>query len=162
MSALQHKLPAIGFLAEVSAEHLSFLASHGRFLDLHPGDVLIAAGSEQESLFVILSGAVHIITNVSGRQLLLAPLAPGDSIGEINLFDPATASATAICREAGLVWTLSRAELGSFLEADPVVGVVVQRQLLALLSKRIRCMNDKLATAEERAAMHNLWLHSPR
>ncbi|MBN8460119.1 MAG: cyclic nucleotide-binding domain-containing protein [Verrucomicrobia bacterium] len=157
MSNLQQELPAIGFLAEVSSEHRSFLATFGRFLRPQSGEVLIAAGEPQDSLYVILSGSVHITSEVNGRPMLLASLSGGDSIGEINLFDPATASATAICRTAGLVWALSHQELDEFVADDPEAGVSVLRGLLAEMARRIRGMNDKLATAEQRASMHNFW-----
>jgi CRP/FNR family cyclic AMP-dependent transcriptional regulator len=157
MNNLQQELPAIGFLADVSSEHRSFLATYGRFLRPQPGEVLISAGEPQESLYVILAGSVHITSEVNGRAMLLASLGSGDSIGEINLFDPATASATAVCRSAALVWALSHEELDSFVTADLEAGVAVQQGLLALMARRIRSMNDKLATAEQRVSMHNFW-----
>jgi len=152
------ELPAIGFLAEVSYEHRAFLACFGKFIRPQPGDILIAEGDCQESLYVIVSGTLHIVSSAAERQVLLATLGEGDSIGEINLFDPATASATAIARSSGLIWALSREELEAFLVADPAAGVVVLRGLLRQVSKRIRSMNEKLATAEERAAFHNFWI----
>ena len=95
--------------------------------------------------------------SVAGRQVLVATLGEGDSMGEINLFDPDKASATAIARSPGFVWSLSRAELDAFLDADPVAGVIVLRSLLRQVSQRIRSMNDKLASAEVRASFHNSW-----
>jgi CRP-like cAMP-binding protein len=156
-SAPISELPGIGFLAEVSSEHRSFLACFGRFLRPQPGDVLITEGDRQDALYVVLSGNLHIVSNFADRPALLASLGEGDSIGEINLFDPATASATAVCRASGLVWSLSRDELNSFLEADPGAGVSVLRGLLCQVAKRIRSMNEKLATAEERSSLHNYW-----
>ena len=156
-TASPSELPALGFLAEVSSEHRSFLACFGRFLRPNSGDVLIQEGDSQEALYVILSGILHIVATSGGRQVLLATLGGGDSMGEINLFDPDTASAPAIARSSGLVWTLSRAELYACLAADPTAGVEVLRGLLCQLSKRIRSMNDKLATVEERASLHNFW-----
>ena len=156
------ELPALGFLSEISAEHRSFLACFGRFLRPNTGDVLIQAGDSQECLYVILSGILHIVASSGDRQVLLATLGGGDSIGEINLFDPDKASATAIARSSGLVWTLSRDELDGFLTADPVAGVAVLRGLLRQLSKRIRNMNDKLATVEERTALHYFQTTGPQ
>lgn len=152
------ELPASGFLAEVSYEHRAFLACFGKFLRPQSGDILIAEGDCQESLYVIVAGTLHIVSSAAGRQVLLASLGEGDSMGEINLFDPATASATAIARSSGLIWALSREELEAFLAADPAAGVVVLRGLLRQVSKRIRSMNEKLATAEERAEFHNFWI----
>ena len=151
------ELPAIGFLSGISSEHRSFLACFGRFLRPNNGDVLIQAGDCQESLYVILSGTLHIVGSSGERQVLLATLGGGDSMGEINLFDPDKASATAIARSSGLVWALSREELDAFLAADPVAGVEVLRGLLRQVSQRIRTMNEKLATVEERTSLHNFW-----
>ncbi|MCX6874276.1 MAG: cyclic nucleotide-binding domain-containing protein [Verrucomicrobia bacterium] len=154
------ELPAIGFLAEVPHEHRVFLACFGKFHRPQNGDVLIAEGDCQDSLYVILAGTQHIVYSVAGRQVLVATLGEGDSMGEINLFDPSKASATAISRGSGFVWSLSREELNAFQEADPVAAVAVLRGLLREVSRRIRNMNDKLASAEVRASFHNSWTSS--
>ncbi|MES2440144.1 MAG: cyclic nucleotide-binding domain-containing protein [Verrucomicrobiota bacterium] len=151
------ELPGVGFLSEVSSEHRSFLACFGKFLRPESGEILIPEGDPQESLYVILSGTLHVVASHSERPILLAAFGEGDSLGEINLFDPATASATAIMRTSGLVWTISREELEAFLAADPAAGVSVMRGLLRQVAKRIRSMNEKLATAEQRASIQNFW-----
>jgi CRP-like cAMP-binding protein len=156
-SSPESELPAIGFLADVSPEHRAFLACFGRFLRPQADDVIIQEGDSQESLHMILSGTLHILTTTDGRPMLLATLGQGDSFGEVNLFDPGTASATAIARGPGLIWALSRAELAAFLEADPVAGVAVLQGLLHQASSRIRHMNEKLADAEQRASFHHFW-----
>jgi CRP/FNR family cyclic AMP-dependent transcriptional regulator len=158
----ESELPAVGFLKEVAPDHRAFLACFGRFLRPQPGETLITEGDRQESLYVILSGTLHIVSNAANRQMLLASLAEGDSMGEVNVFDPGTASATAVARSSGLIWVLSRDELNGFLEADPVAGVAVLKGLLREVSYRIRAMNEKLATAEQRASMHNFWTTGPQ
>lgn len=161
-SSAVNELPATGFLADVSAEHRAFLACFGKFLRPQHGDILITEGESQEALYLILSGTVHVVASANDRPVLLAAFGEGDSIGEINLFDPATASATAVVRSNGLVWSLSRQELEAFLEADPAAGVAVMRGLLRQVAKRIRSMNEKLATAEQRASIHNFWTSAPQ
>ncbi len=154
----QNQLPALGFLAGIPEEHRSFLACYGKYHRPQDGDRVIVEGAPQDSLYVILVGKLHIVTGISGdRPMLLAALAPGDSMGEINLFDPGTASASAIARGSSLVWSLSRAELECFLTADPVIGVAVLRALLGQMSKRIRVMNEKLAMAEQKSTLHEFW-----
>lgn len=152
-----NELPASGFLADVSDEHRAFLAEYGKFLRPEAGETLIAEGDEQESLYVILSGTLHIVASATERPLLLAAFGEGDSIGEVNLFDPATASATAIVRSAGLIWTISRTQLDDFMAADPEAGISVMKGLLRQVARRIRSMNEKLTTAEQRGSIHNFW-----
>jgi CRP-like cAMP-binding protein len=151
------ELPAVGFLADLTAEHRSFLACFGKYHRPEPGHVLISEGEPQDSLYVILSGKLHIVSEVSDRPMLLAALGVGDSIGEVNLFDPGTASASAIVKSSALVWSLSRSELDAFLTADAAIGVEVLRGLLSQVCKRIRTMNEKLATQKEKSAIDQSW-----
>lgn len=152
------ELPAIGFLAETTSEQRSFLACFGQYHRPKEGDILITEGRPQDSLYVILSGKLHIVSELANnRPVLLAALGPGDSIGEINLFDPGVASASAVVRNGALIWSLSRSELDAFLDADPAVGVAVLRGLLGQLAKRLRSMNEKLATAEKKSSLHDFW-----
>jgi CRP/FNR family transcriptional regulator, cyclic AMP receptor protein len=156
--APDHPLPPLGFLAGIPEEHRSFLACFGKYHRPEEGETLIVEGAAQDSLYVVLSGKLHIVTAATtDRPLLLATLGAGDSMGEINLFDPGTASASAIARGSAVVWSLSRAELDSFLEADPAIGVSVLRALLGQMSQRIRVMNDKLATSEKKSSLYDLW-----
>jgi CRP-like cAMP-binding protein len=162
-SPTPNQLPALGFLAGISEEHRSFLACFGKYHRPQSGDTVIVEGEAQDSLYVILAGKLHIVAGASsGQPMLLAALEPGDSMGEINLFDPGTASASAIVRSSALIWSLSRSELDAFIEADPVIGAAVLRALLGQLSKRIRVMNDKLATAEKKSWMHDFWSNTPQ
>ena len=150
-------LPAIGLLSEVSEEHRSFLACFGRYLRLTEGETMIVEDTPQDTLYVILSGVLHVVTGTqTGRTTFLAALGAGDSIGEIGLFHPGTASATVVVRGNAVVWSLSRAELDAFLDADPVIGVVVLRAILGQLAQRIRAMNEKLAIAEQKSSIHEL------
>lgn len=155
---LHHEvLPAIGLLQQLSEEHLSFIACYGKFLRPSNGDVIIEEGSPQDSLFIILSGTLHIISTANGRQVLLAQLAAGDAMGEVNLFDPASASATAVCRTPGLIWRISREELESLIAADEHIGNALLRAILCQMSKRIRAMNEKLAIAMDKSSFHQFW-----
>lgn len=151
------ELPAKGFLSDVCSEHRSFLACFGKFLRLQNGETLIHEGDRQDALYVILSGNLHVVSSAQDRNVLLATFGEGESIGEINLFDPATASATAITRSPVMVWTVTRDELDAFIEADPIAGVAVLRGLLREVASRIRGMNKKLISAEQRASLHNFW-----
>jgi CRP-like cAMP-binding protein len=147
------ELPAVGFLADFNPETRAFLACFGKYHRPNPGDVLIAEGASQDSLYVILSGRLHIVSSAGNRPLLLASLGEGESIGEVNLFDTGRASASVIARTHALIWSLSRNELGNFIQADPVAGLPLYHGLLRQLSQRIRSMNDKLTTVESRRAV---------
>ncbi len=150
------ELPGLGFLSQVSPEHRAFLACFGKYHRPGAGDVLINEGEKQNSLYIVLHGSLHIVTEVEGRQVLIASLGKGDAIGEVNLFDPGNASASVIVRSPSLIWSLTKEELDAFTEADPVACIEVFRGLLAQVSRRIRTMNEKLADADKRSSL-NFW-----
>ena len=157
-TAPKSELPASGILAGLEAEHRAFLSGYGTYRRAADGETLITEGQPQESLYMILSGKVHAVaTGANGNPRFLAALEPGESMGEINLFDPGTASATAISRGDSLIWSLSRSELDSLLGDDPVVGVKILRGLLSQMARRIRLMNEKLTTAETKSSLHEFW-----
>jgi CRP-like cAMP-binding protein len=143
------EIPAIGYLADVSQEHREFLIGFGKFIRTTPGQRLITEGEAQETLYLILSGTLHVTTNADKRAVLLASLTKGDTIGEINLFDPMAASANVTSIDHCVIWSLTRAELESLFEADPVAGIALMKGLLKQVSSRIRRMNDKLLTSEK-------------
>lgn len=151
------EIPAIGFLAEVSQEHRAFLTSFGKFLRPKNGDTFIEEGRDQDSLSLILSGTVHVVSSSGNRPLLLASLGAGDSIGDINIFDPAKASASVIARSECMIWSISRGELDTLSEADPTAAISVMKGLLRQAARRTRQMIGKLAASEQKAMFHEFW-----
>lgn len=157
LSSCSTELPALGFLSQVSSEHRSFLACFGKYHRPDSGTILITEGEKQDSLYIILHGNLHIVTETEGRQVLIASLGAGEAIGEVNLFDPGNASASVIVRSPSLIWSLTREELEAFIDSDPEACISVFRGLLAQISRRIRSMNEKLANADVKSSLHNYW-----
>jgi CRP/FNR family cyclic AMP-dependent transcriptional regulator len=151
------ELPPIGFLADLDAEHRAFLAGFGSFVRPHNGEFLIEEGSSHHNLYLVLSGLLHVVASAADRNLLIAALGAGDSLGEVNIFDPSSASASVIARSECLIWRISAEELEGFFEDDPVAGVAFMKGLLRLAGHRIRSMNSKLAESEEKSSLHSFW-----
>lgn len=147
-TSLPDELPAIGFLNEMDAAHRAFLASYGKFIRPDSGDTVISQGEPQDNLYLIISGKLHVVYDSgSDRPLQVASLDSGDSLGEVNVFDASTASASVYARSKCLIWKISKDEVESFLQSDPVAGVEFMRGLLKLSAHRLRNMNTKLADA---------------
>ncbi len=151
------ELPAIGFLSHLDGPYREFLASFGKFVRPQSAEVLITEGKPQDSLYLVLAGMLHVVTGAGDRPTLVASLGSGDSIGEVNVFDPASASASVIARSECLIWKITGEELEGFFSADPVAGIGFMKGLMRLEGQRIRAMNAKLSGSEEKAAFHNFW-----
>lgn len=151
------ELPAIGFLSDVDPSHRAFLASYGKFVRPANGEYLIHEEKPQDSLFLVLSGLLHVITGAGGRNLFLAALGSGDSIGDIAVFDPGPASASVVAKSDCVIWRISGDDLHAAFEADPVSGIEFMKGLLKLQGSRLRTMISKVADSEEKAALHTFW-----
>jgi len=142
-------LPEIGFVANFSEAERTTLGSFGEFLSLSEGDCLIDQGHTQDSLFLIIFGTFHVQTGATGRPVLLGTLRTGDSVGEINMFDPGEASASVISKSISQVWKIDRVRLEQYLGEHPREAVQLLVSIATQLSKRLRKTNDKVALARE-------------
>jgi CRP/FNR family cyclic AMP-dependent transcriptional regulator len=138
------ELPAIGFAAELSDDERRALSCFGDFLPGHPDVPLIKEGTDQSSLFFVISGKLHAQTEADGRRILLGRLQAGDIIGEVNIFDPGTASATVTPVEFSQLWRLDRTMFDDLVGQEPLIAVKLLTSIATQLSKRLRDTNDKV------------------
>lgn len=151
------ELPAEGIVASLAEEDRSLLSNYGEFLPIQAGDTVIAEGNEQDSLFFIISGVLHVHTDAPNRRTLIARIEAGETIGEVNLFDPGTASASVTAQEFSQVWRANRDDIEAFVAAYPEAGARLLASLITLMSRRIRRMNERLAAKEIEADFHEFW-----
>jgi len=142
-------LPEMGFASEFDTEERTQLGNFGEFISLNDGDMLIEEGQNQDGLFMVVSGTFHVQTVVTGRPVLLGTMKAGDTIGEVNMFDPGSASASVVSRSFSEVWKIDRARLEQYLEAHPRTAARLLVNVATQLSKRLRKTNEKVAMARE-------------
>lgn len=141
----QPELPSLGFVAELSDEDRRLLSGHGEFLPVHPDNNLIEEGHDQDSLYFIISGRLHVVTEEEGRRVLLGRLGPGDLVGEVNVFDPQKASATVVAMEFSQVWRMDRATVDILVRESPATAARLLTHISTQLSRRLRETNEKVS-----------------
>ena len=151
------QIPAMGLVASLEEDDRLLLSDYGEFLPVQEGQVLIQEGQEQDALYIVISGILHVHTEREDKFMLLTRIDPGESIGEINIFDPGTASATVTAKSFAQVWKTNREDVEGFISAYPEAGNLLLSAMVTEMSRRIRYMNDKLANAEAEAAYQNFW-----
>ncbi len=149
MSETNAILPEMGFATDFDTEERTQLGNFGEFLSLSGGDVLIEEGKPQDSLFLVVMGTLHVQTEVTGRPVLLGTMKAGDTLGEVNIFDPGSASASVVSRSISEVWKIDRSRLEQYLEAHPRTAARLLVNVATQLSKRLRKTNEKVAMARE-------------
>ena len=151
------ELPALGIVANLEEEDRRLLSDYGEFLPIQEGDLIIKEGADQDSLVFLISGLLHVVTERDGTPVLLARVEPGESIGEVNLFDPGKASASVMAKSFSRVWKVRRNDLDDFLNAYPKAAGRLMIGLLSEMSKRLRNMNQKLSSTELQAALQEFF-----
>lgn len=90
----------VPFFSEVSASALVPLVAGATLSRVPRGTTLVTEGEEGNSLFVVISGAVEILRQVDGGELVLARLGAGALFGEMALVtrEPRTATVRAMTK----------------------------------------------------------------
>ena len=137
-------LPTFSWIGHLKADDRELLSSYGEFFPGHPGNVIIEEGVLQTEVFVVISGELEVrARQEDGGETLLARVGPGETIGEISLFDPGPAAATVRASEFSQLWRIADADLMQFMEDNPGAGNVLLRTLASILAHRLRQMNPK-------------------
>ena len=151
------EIPATGIMSGLDEEDRRLLGDYGEFLPVHPDQILITEGKEQDSLYFIISGVLHVHTDTKDKRTLVARVVAGETLGEVNLFDPDTASASVTAKEFSQIWKANREDFEQFKSSYPAAAAALLAGILREMSQRLRRMNEKLATREAEAAFHSFW-----
>ena len=137
-------LPTFSWIGHLKEDDRELLSSYGEFFPGHPENVLIEEGAMQTEVFVVISGQLEVrARQEDGTDTLLARVGPGETIGEISLFDPGPAAATVTAVEFSQLWRIADADLLQFMTDNPGAGNVLLRTLASILAQRLRQMNPR-------------------
>ncbi len=122
-------------------EHLSSLNGLLRSASFPAGSNFITADQPGEVIYVLLEGTVKIyISHSDGRDVILAFLGPGDTVGEMSLVDSSGRSANVVTTERSRLLWMDRATFQTCLrEIAPLAN-----NLIRLLAKRLRFANEQI------------------
>ncbi|BDS08315.1 hypothetical protein NT6N_33550 [Oceaniferula spumae] len=151
------QIPAMGLVAGLEEDDRLLLSGYGEFLPVQEDQLLIQEGQEQDALYFVISGILHVHTDKDNKRTLIARVTPGESLGEINIFDPGTASASVTAKSFSQVWKATREDVEGFMTEYPEAGNLLLTAMVAEMSRRIRHMNDKLVSVEAEAAYQSFW-----
>jgi len=140
-------LPTSGITEHFSEEARAALAGYGEFVAVEPSTNLVDEGSELNRLYILASGELSVRRQGQHQELELARLKPGDTFGEISVFDPGPTSATVRPTQTSIVWGISWPQLEFLMNNNHQLGGIFLVGLATILSKRIREMNRKYVDA---------------
>jgi CRP/FNR family cyclic AMP-dependent transcriptional regulator len=125
----------------LSAGELAQLNELLRSSMIPAGTHFITAEQPGEVVYVVLEGTVKIyVSREDGREVILAFLGRGDTVGEMGLIDSAGRSANVVTTERSRLLWMDRATFqGCLRTLTPLAN-----NLVRLLSKRLRFANEQI------------------
>lgn len=140
-------LPASGITQHFSEEARAALAGYGEYVTVEAGSNLINEGGELNRLYVLVSGELSVRRQGQHKEAELARLKPGDTFGEISVFDPGPTSAAIHPTQPSVVWGISWPQLEFLMNNNHQLGGMFLVGLATILSRRMREMNRKYVDA---------------
>jgi CRP/FNR family cyclic AMP-dependent transcriptional regulator len=109
---------------------------------VHVNATVVSQDEAGDAMFVIMSGRVKVVIfGENGREVTLSILRPGDSFGEMSMFDGASRSANCVAIEPTTLLVLSREDLLRHLAAHPRTSI----NLLGEMARRLRRADETIA-----------------
>jgi CRP/FNR family cyclic AMP-dependent transcriptional regulator len=135
------KLGDLELFQGLAAEQLDQLNHLLRASNVPAGAHFITAEQPGESVYLLLEGTVKIyVSKADGREVILAFLGPGDTVGEMSLIDSAGRSANVVTTEPSRLLWMDRSSFQSCLRSMAPLAV----NLVRLLSNRLRLANEQI------------------
>ncbi len=98
-------------------------------------------------MFILVSGELSVRRQGQASEVELAKLQPGDTFGEISVFDPGPTSASIFPTQSSIVWAISWPQLEFLMNNNHQLGGMLLIGLSTILSRRLREMNKKYVDA---------------
>src|SRR5690348_15241195 len=116
------------------------------------GQVIIHQDSLGMALYILKEGEAIVRRRdpVTGQEMELATVKPGDLFGEMSLIDDQLASADVVAKGEVELLVIPRRDFEKLLASNDKLAVKVYRCFCAALSERLRKANSKLAEARAR------------
>ncbi|RJP69474.1 MAG: cyclic nucleotide-binding domain-containing protein [Candidatus Abyssobacteria bacterium SURF_17] len=111
------------------------------------GDVIFRKGDIGHEMYVILKGRVQIVDEDPRGDRTLAVLSPGETFGEMALFDRKERSAKAVAMESCVLLALDEEKIERLLTKSVAIRLLFN--LVRMLSQRLRETNLLLARSKE-------------
>ncbi|MCW9015223.1 MAG: cyclic nucleotide-binding domain-containing protein [Gammaproteobacteria bacterium] len=119
-----------------------------KFMEYKSGSRIMLEGEESLDVYYILEGHVRINKRVvlhDGRHIQsgFSELAPGDTFGELNLFDGSPRSASVVASDDVKLVRLNRDVLIDYLDAHPKEAYHLFKEWLQRLARDLRKSNER-------------------
>jgi hypothetical protein len=97
------------------------------------GETILREGDIGETAFIIHEGRVEITKDIGGRQVPLAEVGPGDTLGEMSMIDDMPRSATAVALDDVVCDEIHHDDFYQAIQTDPQTSLLILKSLFERL-----------------------------
>jgi predicted acylesterase/phospholipase RssA/CRP-like cAMP-binding protein len=131
---MHQNLRRIPFFSELPDDVLKAISAKLHLERYRKGEVVFVEGGSGDSMYLIESGQVKVVSGTDEEERLFAYLGPGNFFGEMALLLDEPRSATVKVDIDAELWVLHKADMDELLKQYPSIAVTISREL----SRRLR------------------------
>ena len=149
-------LPRLPFFERFSADEIDEVVSHAAYVEVERGRAIFASQGPAASAFVVVRGAVEIVTVQGACERRVAVVGPGQLIGHLAVLRQGTHASFAFARESALLLDIPAAAFNQLYfgegRTSTLLRSAVQKSLLASMARTNRALTRLLSQAKLEAA----------
>jgi NTE family protein len=131
---MHQNLRRIPFFSELPGDVLKAISARLYLERYRKEEIVFLEGGSGDSMYLIESGQVKVVSDRNGEERLFAYLGPGNFFGEMALLLGEPRSATVKVDIDAELWVLHKSDMDELLEQYPSIAVTISREL----SRRLR------------------------
>ena len=130
----------------LNSDELKIISKYMNFMDFEPRETIFKEGEKGDYVCFVTEGSLDVLKkNEKGREVVIASLGRGRSIGEMSVIDDFPRSATVKARVKTTLIILTRKGFEQVLEQHSQIGVKILKGISRLLSMNLRKTSSRLA-----------------
>jgi CRP-like cAMP-binding protein len=146
MADLAETVRSIPLFSGLSREDVAKIMGNLQEVEFAAGATIFSQGNPGDALYLIQSGAVQVVLNVSeDRSEIIAVMGPQEYFGEMALLSSAPRSATVIAVKDSTLWKLSRESWDELIAKHPSWLL----HFCAILSQRLSVMDREYSRGRD-------------
>jgi CRP-like cAMP-binding protein len=137
-------LPLLRFFEGFERDEIDALAAGGRVLELERGAWLFCAGRKAEGCFLVVRGALEVLSVRGELERRVALAGPGEIVGYLAVLDDAMHAASARVRESACVLEFPAPAFVALYQGAGAVSVKLQHAIHASMLRSLARTNNQL------------------
>jgi CRP/FNR family transcriptional regulator, cyclic AMP receptor protein len=141
-------LRTVSFLRDLTDDELESFAALLTIREAKNGERLLEEGTIVNHLYIVCEGVVHVRRLAQTREILLNRLGVNAFFGEINLFDPGTATASIYAmKNPTRLAVVDYQSLREFLSTHTATGYKIVSAMMTETVRRLRQTSARLVNS---------------